>query len=137
MASHLTFDSAQVHAAVTRWFADQARQGFFATDRECRVIVWNRWMEMHSGLAAASVLGRSIFELYPDAERRGIHEYYINALAGQVTIVSHGLHRHVLPFRPTMVGLPFVELIERIVASAAERIPAAERSLARRFGRRP
>jgi len=55
----------------------------------------------------------------------------VNPLAG-----LHPEHSD-LPILATMVGLPFVELIERIVTSAAERIPAAERSLARRFGRRP
>jgi D-alanine-D-alanine ligase len=55
----------------------------------------------------------------------------VNPLAG-----LHPEHSD-LPILATMVGLPFVELIERIVTSAAERIPAAEQSLARRFGRRP
>ena len=55
----------------------------------------------------------------------------VNPLAG-----LHPEHSD-LPILATKVGLPFVELIGRIVNSAAERIPAAERSLARRFGRRP
>ena len=107
MGSHLTIDAAQVHAALARWFTDHARHGFFSTDREFRIIVWNRWMELHSGLAATDVIGRSLFDLYPDACERGINEYYRNAIAGQVTIVSHGLHRHILPFRPTTPGLAF------------------------------
>jgi signal transduction histidine kinase/ActR/RegA family two-component response regulator len=90
-----------------RWFTEQARQGFFATDQQYRVLVWNRWMEIHSGIAAADIVGRSIFEIYPDAVQRGICDYYTSALTGQVTIVSHGLHRHVLPFRPTNPDLHF------------------------------
>ena len=101
MSSHLAFNPAHVQGALLRWFTEQARQGFFATDRQHRVVVWNRWMEIHSSLSAADVIGRSIFELYPDAAQRGIRDYYNSALTGQVTIVSHGLHRHVLPFRST------------------------------------
>jgi len=107
MSSHLAFNPAHIQAALSRWFTEQARQGFFVTDRQCQVVVWNRWMEIHSGLSAVDVAGRSIFELYPDAAQRGIDEYYTSALAGQVTIVSHGLHRHVLPFRPTDLDLPY------------------------------
>ena len=107
MSSHLVFDPAHVQTALLRWFTEQTRLGFFATDLQYRVIVWNRWMEEHSGLAAADVIGRSVFELYPDAVQRGICEYYTSALTGQVTIVSHGLHRHVLPFRPVHPNLPF------------------------------
>jgi D-alanine-D-alanine ligase len=55
----------------------------------------------------------------------------VNPLAG-----LHPEHSD-LPILATKVGLTFVELIERIVTSAAERIPAAERSLARRLERRP
>ena len=55
----------------------------------------------------------------------------VNPLAG-----LHPEHSD-LPILATMAGLPFVELIERIVTSAAQRIPTAERSLARRFGRGP
>ena len=55
----------------------------------------------------------------------------VNPLAG-----LHPEHSD-LPILATKVGLPFVELIDRIVTSAAERIPAAERSLARRFEPRP
>src|SRR6187397_503293 len=107
MSSNLVFKSTHVQAAVTRWFIEQSRQGFFATDRHCKVVVWNRWMQVHSGLAAADVIGRSIFEIYPDAEARGINEYYTSALSGQVTIVSYGLHRHLFPFRPTDADLAF------------------------------
>jgi D-alanine-D-alanine ligase len=55
----------------------------------------------------------------------------VNPLAG-----LHPEHSD-LPILASKVGLPFAELIERIVTSAATRIPAAERSLARRFDRSP
>ena len=66
MSSNLAVDLGQVQAALSRWFTDESRQGFFATDRQFRVIVWNRWMEIHSGHSAAQVLGRSLFDIYPD-----------------------------------------------------------------------
>jgi D-alanine-D-alanine ligase len=54
----------------------------------------------------------------------------VNPLAG-----LHPEHSD-LPILATKIGMPYVELIERIVTSAATRISAAQNSMARRFGRR-
>ena len=110
MASDLSLDLVQVQAALSRWFTEQSRQGFFATDRRFRVIVWNRWMEIHSGHSAAKVLGRSLFDLYPDLTARGTHEHYNTALSGHITVISQGLHRYVLALPPTNANLPFTEM---------------------------
>src|SRR5689334_1300905 len=98
MLSHLASHPNQVLAALSRWLAEQALHGFFATDSDFKIIAWNRWMEVHSGHSASAVLGRSIFDVYPDLAARGICDYYTSALEGHVTVVSHGLHRYVLPF---------------------------------------
>jgi len=110
MASDVSLDLVQVQAALSRWFTEQSRQGFFATDRRFRVIVWNRWMEIHSGHSAAKVLGRPLFDLYPDLTARGTHEYYDTALSGHITVISQGLHRYVLALPPTNANLPFTEM---------------------------
>ena len=110
MSSELAVDLAQVQAALSRWFTNESRQGFFATDRRFRVIVWNRWMEIHSGYSAAQVLSRSVFDVFEDMVSRGVNEYYDSALAGHVTVISHGLHRYLLPLPPTNAALPFAEM---------------------------
>ena len=53
---------------------EDTHQGFFATDLQLKVVLWNRWMEIHSGRSATDVLGRSLLELYPDVVERGIEE---------------------------------------------------------------
>lgn len=110
MASDVSLDPVQVQAALSRWFTEESRQGFFATDRRFRVIVWNRWMEIHSGHSAAQVLGRPLFDLYPDLTARGTHEYYKTALSGHITVISQGLHRYVLGLRSTNANLSFTEM---------------------------
>jgi len=110
MASDISLDLVQVQAALTRWFTEQSRHGFFATDRRFRVIVWNRWMEIHSGQSAAQVLGRPLFDLYPDLTARGTDEYFNAALEGHLTVISQGLHRYVLALPPTNANLPFPEM---------------------------
>ena len=110
MSSELSLDASKLQAAVSRWFTEDARQGFFVTDTEFRVILWNRWMEIHSGYSASSVAGRSLFDLFPDAAARGVQEYYEHALAARVTVLSHGLHRYLLPLPPTNHALAFSEM---------------------------
>ena len=103
-------DSPTIQAALSRWFTGDVRQGLLATDTSFRILLWNRWMEIHSGYPASAVVGRSLFDVYPDAVERGVKDYYDDALDGRVTVISHGLHRFLLPFPPTTADLAFSEM---------------------------
>src|SRR6185436_8553572 len=52
-----------------------------------------------TGHAASEVVGRVVFEAFPELESRGFREYYDGALTGQVTVLAHGLHRYIVPVR--------------------------------------
>jgi len=110
MSSELSLELTNVQAAVTQWFTDETHQGFFATDTQFRIVAWNRWMEIHSGHPASEIVGRSLLDVYRDAMARGIKECYDNAIAGRVTIISHGLHRYILPLKPTHSDLTLAEM---------------------------
>ncbi|WP_028226932.1 sensor domain-containing diguanylate cyclase [Paraburkholderia ferrariae] len=43
--------------------------GIFVLDREMKVLMWNRFMQDHSRRAAEEVIGRSIFETFPELPR--------------------------------------------------------------------
>ncbi len=43
--------------------------GIFVLDREMRVLMWNRYMQDHSGVAAADVSGRNLFDSFPELPR--------------------------------------------------------------------
>jgi signal transduction histidine kinase/ActR/RegA family two-component response regulator len=101
MSVDASFDVARLHASVAHCVNEDTYHGFFVTDRQLRVVLWNRWMELHSGRSAADVVGRSLIDLYPDVEHRGIREYYTGALEGRATILSHALHRYVIPLPAT------------------------------------
>ena len=96
--------------ALASWFNQQTRQGLVATDRQFKLVLWNRWMEIHSGRSAAQVIGQSLFDLYPAARVHGLKDYFESALAGQVTVASHGLHRFLLPLPATNADLGFTEM---------------------------
>jgi PAS domain S-box-containing protein len=81
------FDMAMQH-----WLTELAPQGILATDAELRIRSWNRWLESHSGLPAAKLLGRPLFEAFPEMAARGLERYYRQALAGQVVVLAQSLH---------------------------------------------
>jgi len=110
MSVDTSFDLARLNASVVHWVAEDTHQGCFVTDVQLRVVLWNRWMELHSGRSASEVLGRSLLEIYPDVGDREIKEYYQSALEGRVTILSHALHRYVIALPPTNSDLGFAHM---------------------------
>ncbi len=103
-------DAARLQAALLSWLSCDAQRGVLATDTQFRVVLWNQWMELHSGRVAAEVLGHSLFELYPETATRGIRECYDAALEGSVTVLSHGLHRFLIALPPTDPDLAYGEM---------------------------
>ena len=110
MSVESSFDAAQLRTALAHWLAYDTERGVLATDADFRLVLWNRWMEIHSGRPSSEVLGRSLFELYPEAATRGFREYYEAAIEGSVTVVSHGLHRFVLALPPTDPELGYTQM---------------------------
>jgi len=43
--------------------------GLFVLDRRMTVLMWNRFMQDHSGVPAADVIGRNLFDCFPDLPR--------------------------------------------------------------------
>jgi signal transduction histidine kinase/ActR/RegA family two-component response regulator len=97
--------AAHVHQALAHWVTNLANHGIVATDGDLRVTAWNEWMDAHSGRPAESVIGQPLVGLFPDLASRGIDSYYRRALAGEVSLISYGLHRYIFPLRPTLHDL--------------------------------
>jgi signal transduction histidine kinase/ActR/RegA family two-component response regulator len=110
MQPEVSVDASRLPAALVRWFSELTHEGMFATDRDLRVIVWNRWMEVHTERPAGSVIGKPLFELYPGLVARGVDQSYREALAGQIAVMSFGLHRYILPLPPTHTDLGLDEM---------------------------
>ncbi|WP_323119171.1 GGDEF domain-containing protein [Burkholderia alba] len=43
--------------------------GIFVLDRDMKVLMWNRFMHDHSGVAAEDVIGRRLFDCFPELPR--------------------------------------------------------------------
>ena len=60
----------RLETALAQWLSREAQRGVFVTDAQFRLLVWNQWMEIHSGRLSKRVIGCSLFDLYPEAVTR-------------------------------------------------------------------
>jgi len=74
--------------------------GIVTLDADLVVRGWNRWMEAASDTGEASVLGRSLLDVFPELQDTPAEEALRRALAGATTIWSHRFHRFLLPLAP-------------------------------------
>ena len=78
------------------WMNDLSVQGIFITDAELTIRGWNHWLEARTGRSASEMIGRNLFDVYPDLIERGLDKHYKDAIAGQVMVLSHRLHRYLI-----------------------------------------
>jgi PAS domain S-box-containing protein len=88
--------------AMAGWMQELAPYGIFTTDADLRIITWNHWMAVHSGLEPEQVVGRLVEEVVPDLAERRITERFRRALSGEISVLSTALHKYLLPL-PTTV----------------------------------
>ncbi|HTO05125.1 MAG TPA: ATP-binding protein, partial [Opitutus sp.] len=88
--------------ALAGWMQEIAPFGIFTTDVNLRVRSWNNWMIVHSGLTADQAIGREIAALYPDITDRRAIDRFTRALAGEISVMSAALHKHLLPLPSTV-----------------------------------
>jgi diguanylate cyclase (GGDEF)-like protein/PAS domain S-box-containing protein len=91
--------------ALLQWFDELAGQGIFITDTQLSILSWNSWLEIQTGQPAEKMVGRNLFDAYPELVTRHIDGYYQQALEGQVIFLSQRFHKYLLPIEP-IVGEP-------------------------------
>jgi signal transduction histidine kinase len=95
-------------ACIINWLNDYAPHGILTTDTAFVIRGWNRWFEQNTGRSADSVMGLSLFEVFPELIERGLDELYRSALDGQITVLAHRFHRYLVK----MPALPEYNLPE-------------------------
>jgi len=56
--------------ALLEFIVDRVEVGIFAVDRDCHIVLWNRFMALHSQQSEATVLGRNLFDCFPELPRK-------------------------------------------------------------------
>jgi diguanylate cyclase (GGDEF)-like protein len=65
----LSADERQLSPELLAVLVDRINVGVITVSPEMTVLQWNRFMQAHSGLAAADLLGRNLFEQFPELPR--------------------------------------------------------------------
>lgn len=75
--------------------------GIVVLDNDLQVFKWNRWMELHSGIAAEQIIGRPIFDFYPHLNNPRFQRSCKCVLSlGNLYFFSQKLHKYLFPFKP-------------------------------------
>ena len=91
----------QIHEALLRWINDHGAQGIITTDTSLRILGWNHWLEVRTGMKREAMLGRNLVEVFPELTERKLDTYYERALEGQSGVLSQKLHRFLLEMPAT------------------------------------
>jgi diguanylate cyclase (GGDEF)-like protein/PAS domain S-box-containing protein len=74
--------------------------GLVTLDRDLKVTGWNRWMELHSGINAADVMGCQVCETFPDLSRSSFLRIVKGVLTfGNYASYSQKLHKFLFPMK--------------------------------------
>ncbi|MCU1385059.1 MAG: domain S-box [Acidobacteria bacterium] len=99
-------------AAAAKWFEELDDRGVFITDDRFIVRRWNHWLAAQTGKPPADVVGRPLFDLFPDLVGRGLDASYRDALAGEVRILSQRFHKFLLPITRSFHGAGLTEMAQ-------------------------
>jgi len=103
--------SAPFESSILFWMQVHAPQGVLITDTELVVQGWNTWLEQHTRMTQSQVIGKPLFELFPDLQQRGLNLLYEDVLGGQVRLLSQRLH-HYLIRMPAISEEGFDEMLQ-------------------------
>ena len=90
------------NAPIIEWLRAHSSQGIVVTDTELVIRGWNGWLEEHTDRKGEDVLGKHLFEVFPELVSRGLDHLYRAALAGQAAVLAQRFHHYLvkLPARP-------------------------------------
>lgn len=104
-----TFDAASLLPGLI----DHIEVGVFIIDRNYNIVLWNRFMTTHSGIAGADLVGKPLFEAFPDLPRKWLEKKLQSVLIlKNFAFTSWEQRPWLFPFthnRPITGGIDFMQ----------------------------
>lgn len=69
-----------INQQLLEFIVDRIEVGLFLIDRDSRIVMWNRFMENHSGHPAPEVIGKNLFDVFPELPRQWLERKIQNTL---------------------------------------------------------
>ncbi len=80
---------------------DMIDTGLVVLDKDLKVYKWNHWMELHSRITADKIIGRYIFDFFPNLNNQRFLKSCKSVLTfGNFCFFSQKLHRYLFTFKP-------------------------------------
>lgn len=110
---------------------DAVSNGLIILDAQGKILFWNQWMQVHSGIDQTEVLGKELQELFPELLSSRLLMAVGGALAqGQASLLSQSLNKAPLPLFQTQPQHGTAAGKERI-SQAIQVVPISVKGLAR------
>jgi signal transduction histidine kinase len=101
--------------------------GLLVIDRDERVVVWNRWLAVHSGIEETAALGQPLTALWPKLANTRVAQAIEEALRhGRAGFISHAFNPMPFPLR-ALAGDGFGDPIDQLVLVRALDSASGER----------
>jgi hypothetical protein len=89
--------------------------GVALTDADLRIVAWDDWLVRATGLSAEAVRGRTLVEVVPDLETRGVVDLLRGVLVtGTVALLAPAVHEALIPCRPRHASPYFERMQQRV-----------------------
>src|SRR5882672_11937871 len=89
--------------------------GVLLTDADLKIVAWDDWLERITGLSAEAVRGRSVTDLVPELEARGVVELLRTVLTtGSVVLLAPAVHEALIPCPPRQASPYFERMQQRV-----------------------
>ena len=85
--------SGTTHVRLPEFILEQLDVGIVVLDRTRNIVLWNHFMAVHSGRSAADVVGRNLFECFPDLPRKWLEKKLENVLLLETSAFTSWHHR--------------------------------------------
>ena len=101
---------------------DAINAGVIVLDAGRRVVLWNQWIALSSGIAAEAARGKSLAEIFPGADVGILERAATSAIeAGASALITHSLHPELLPLK-TRAGAALIhDVMVTAIVDRAER----------------
>ena len=110
MTHSATLQNSLPDEAMLVWMHDFAPYGVLTTDRDLRIQSWNHWIAYQTGKKSEEVVGRYLFEVFPDLKERGLQGRFERALDGESSLLSTALHKYLLRMETRLKNSIFHEM---------------------------
>jgi len=79
---------------------DMVNIGIAILDRDCHVVKWNRWLEVRSKISPGEIIGKSLFDFFPELDKPWFHRNFKTVRNfGNFSFFSQKLHSYFFPFK--------------------------------------